>query len=332
MKPNKATGPDRISPRVLKLSSKSIAGPLTKLMNKCVKSSTWPSLWKLSNVSPIHKKDSSTTKENYRPVSILTCISKVFEKIQYDQIFTFVSDLLSDNLSGFLKGHSCTTALLKMTEDFRASLDDNKHCVAVAIDLSKASDSVFHGLLVAKLSVYGFSAEATMLIKSYLSERVQRVYIINSFSDWKPVNQGVFPGSLLGPLLFNIFVNDLNYFVNDVSLRLYADDTTEYSSNFDPDALKITVQENLDLFMTWCDYNFMTVNDSKSKVLPLGNSPSSFQFHTEPNSPPLDQVSDLKLLGLTINSSQTFKSHVKESCKKVNCKVAALGRVRKFIP
>ena len=85
------------------LSSKSIGGPLTKLMNKCINSSTWPNLWKLSNVSPIHKKDSSKTNKNYRPVSILTCISKVFEKIQYDQIFTFVSDLLSDNLSGFLK-------------------------------------------------------------------------------------------------------------------------------------------------------------------------------------------------------------------------------------
>ena len=134
LNPKKATGPDKISPRILAVSSEALAVPLTNLMNHCITVNAWPSLCgKRSNVTPLYKKASTMDKTNYRPVSVLTGLSKIFERVQYDQMFNFAKLVLSDSLSRFLKGHSCATALLKMlkmTEDFRVSLDNKDHCVA----------------------------------------------------------------------------------------------------------------------------------------------------------------------------------------------------------
>ena len=132
--------------------------PLTNLINHCITIHAWPSLWKRSNVSPLYKKDSPTDKANYRPVSVLTCFFKIFERVLHDQMYDFAKLILSDSLSGFLKGHSCATAHLKMTDDFRASLDHKDHCItiAIAVDLSKAFDSISHSLLISKLKAYGY--------------------------------------------------------------------------------------------------------------------------------------------------------------------------------
>ena len=112
----KSAGPDGKSPKLLKLSAPVIAGPLTKLFNRCIISSVWPSQWKLSNVTPVYKKEDETSKSNYRPISVLSTIPKVFEKRTFDQLYRHFSPLFSDNMSGFLRVHSCCTALLKLTE------------------------------------------------------------------------------------------------------------------------------------------------------------------------------------------------------------------------
>ena len=145
---------------------------------------------------------------------------------------------LSDSLSGFLKGHSCATALLKMIEDVRASLDNKDHCIAVAVDLSKAFDSISHSLLISKLKAYGFIESAASLIRSYLCGRLQHARVGNSYSDWKKIQHGFPQGSILRPLLFNLFINDLTHFITDAKLRLYADDTTLYLSHSNQEVLK----------------------------------------------------------------------------------------------
>ena len=196
LNPKKATGPGKISPRILAVSPEALAVPLTNLMNHCITVNAWSSLWKRSNVTPLYKKDSTMDKTNYRPVSVLTCLSKIFERVQYDQMFNFAKSVLSDSLSGFLKGHSCATALLKVTEDFRVSLDNKDHRVAIAVDLSKAFDSVSHSLLISKLKAYGFTESAANLIRSYLCSRLQCIKIGNSYSGWKTIHHGVPQGSI----------------------------------------------------------------------------------------------------------------------------------------
>ena len=164
----KSCGPDGISPKILKISAPAITVPLTKLFNHCIDNSIWPTEWKHSNVIPAFKKDDPTSKTNYRPINLLSAIPKVFEKIMFGQLYPAFSPIFSENMSGFLRGHSCCTALLKLTEDWRSALDDKKNVAVVAIDLSKAFDSLCHNLLLAKLKSYGVGNSAIDLIRSYL--------------------------------------------------------------------------------------------------------------------------------------------------------------------
>ena len=196
-------------------------------------------------------------------------------------MLVFSTSVLSDGLSGFLKGHSCTTALLKVTEDFRATLDDKEPCAAIAVDLSKAFDSVSQSLLLSKLRAYGFSDSALCLTRLYLYGRKARVKIGNSYSDWKTIKYGVPQGSILGPLLFNLFINDLTYFVVDANLRLYADDTTQYLSNRNPNVLEFTSQNSFDMLQSWFKCNYLSVNEAKTKVLSLGDNPTHLQLFAD---------------------------------------------------
>ena len=211
------------------------------LINFLIANRSWPDEWKCRNLTPVLKKDEDTRKENYRPVSVLTALSKVYEKVMYDQLYNTFCRHLSQNLSGFLKNHSCCTALLKMTEDWRRSLDNRESAMAVAVDLSKAFDSINHNLLLAKLKAYGLSQSALSLMSSYLLGLKQRVCFYGVCSSYSELRAGLPQGSLFGPLLFNIFINDVNHAVPDVPLRLYADDTTVHASDVSPIALQFVV-------------------------------------------------------------------------------------------
>ena len=243
--PRKAVGCDKISQRLLRLSSPVIAEPITRLINYFITNRQWPIVWKSSDVVPVFKKESATDKTCYRPVSVLTAFSKLYEKVLFDQIYEAFYWRLSPNLSGFLKGHSCCTALLKLTEDWRAYLDRGEAFAAVTIDLSKAFDSVCHPLLLAKLKAYGFTYDALEIMTAYLIGRRPRVRLEGVNPTWRTIKTGVPQGSLLGPLLFNMYVNDLNYFITDTSLRLHADDTTQYVSDVSPMVLQFVINSDL---------------------------------------------------------------------------------------
>ena len=274
-------------------------------------------------MNPVYKKDSPTDKVNYRPVSVLTCFSKIFERVLHDQMLDFAKLICIDSLSGLLKGHSCTTVLLKMSDDFRASLNNKDHCTAIAVDVSKALDSISHSLLISKLKAYGFTESAVNL---------QRVKIGYTYSDWKRVQHGVPQGSILVPLLFNLFVNVLTYSFDDAKLRLYADDTTLNLSHPNQDVLESRIQSKFDVLQSWFKCNYFSINESKTTVLLLGDNPPSYELFADRTRPPFEVVRDMQLLGLTIDSSLSFKTHIKSVCNKVNVKVSALRRVRKFVP
>ena len=166
-------------------------------------------------MTPVFKKEDESNKENYRPVSVLSHTSKIFERIVFNQMNLFFESKFSLQLTGFRKNHCPQNALINMIEKWRHALDKGKKVGTIFMDLSKAFDTLNHNLLLAKLDAYGFSFDAIKFVQSYLSERFQRVNINNNFSEWCKILLGVPQGSILGPLLFNIFINEIFYFIQD---------------------------------------------------------------------------------------------------------------------
>ena len=197
-------------------------------MNSCFAKLEFPEDLKAGDVSALFKSTDTLSKKNYRPIMVLPPISKVFERIMYEQMMTFVTSFLSNFLCGFRKGYNTQHALLNLIEKCKRVLDDKGYAGAILMDLSKAFDCLDHELLLAKLDAYGFSKNALRFINSYLTGRKQRVKVNGAFSEWQQTKLGVPQGSVLGPLLFNIYINDLFYLLKDTDICNYADDTTIY--------------------------------------------------------------------------------------------------------
>ena len=202
----KATGCDSISPKILKLAQPSISNPINILVNKSIESSIFPENLKAAQVSPLFKKNNSLDKGNYRPVSVLPCISKIYERAIHDQ---FIMDFLDKQshplLSAFIPGFGCQTALLKIIEDCNKALDDNKFIAAILMDLSKDFDCLPHNLLLLKLEVYGLSKNSLKLLQSYLENRKHRIKIGSYYSDWDQMCKGVPQGSILTQFFSNLY-------------------------------------------------------------------------------------------------------------------------------
>ena len=184
LKTNKASGFDNIPAKFLKLGADQLSYSLTPIINSTIEIKTYPDHTKRAEVTPLYKKSDNLAKENYRPLSILTSTSKIFEGIMCDQLLTFMSPLLSNELSAYRKSYSCNNVLVKCVENWRKSLDNNEHVGCILIDLSKAFDCLPHGLLIAKLNAYGVTKDSCKLILNYLKDRKQTVKLGNSKSEW----------------------------------------------------------------------------------------------------------------------------------------------------
>ena len=266
---HKATKWDAISNRILKPMAVSLAPSLTNFFNTCIRSGQWPSNWKREVWTPVFKKEDRADYSNYRLVTVLNAVAKVFESLLSKQITERIDTHLYHKLSAYRKTHSCETNLVRVTEDWRKAMD-NMECIAVlSADMSKAFDSFHHALMIKKLETHGFSDMSLELMRSYFIERKNCVNINNVTSTWKDQLRGCPQGSPLGPLLWSLFQNDLSLNVHTSNLFMYADDHQVYQSGSNITAAISELTKEAENESLWYKGNLLHANPKKYQILAM---------------------------------------------------------------
>ena len=330
---NKSMGFDTISPKYVKMFPESLVASFTSIINNAFLSNTFPNDMKKCVVSPLYKKKDHMSKENYRPISILSVFAKVFEMLISEQIIAHMNELFDNRLGAYRKGHGCSQLLTSAIDTWKRALDNNKIVGTLMMDLSKAFDSIPHDLLVAKLNAYGFSYNACTFILTYLRNRQQCVKVRDARSTWQIVKRGIPQGSCLGPLLFNIFVNDLFLCVKNATLFNYADDNTLSVCNSNIDVVIQLLKDDTASTMKWFSDNYMQANPDKFQVMFMKPNLS----HTIlPNELKIGDVNiqacdKVKLLGVLIDKKLNFDEHIKVLCRKASQQLKILFRFKSML-
>ena len=294
-----------------------------------IRKHTFPSNLKLADITPIFKKLDRVYKKNYRPVSILPTISKVFERILKNQMEEKVDTFLSPFLCGYRKDFCVEYALVYMIEKWKKALDRGGVAGGVLMDLSKAFDTINHELLIAKMEAYGFHKDSLEIMLSYLSGRKQRTKISSEYSSWTDLLKGVPQGSILGPVLFNIYFNDFFYFITNSDICNLADDTTPFFCGSDIDNVIRNLEEDIDASIDWFHRNFMKLNDDKCHFLLAGSKEVNNVLRFGDNF--LEESLYEKLLGVTIDKCLKFDIHIRNVCQQAGRKLSALSRLANML-
>ena len=319
-----------IPTKIIKLAIDNCYIELTDCINTSIDNCIFPQSLKCADVSPIHTKDSTTDKANYRPISILPTLSKIFERVLFNQITTYCQSIFSKHLCGFRKAYSTQYSLINLLKNFQECLDKGGVIGTILMDLSKAYDCLPHDLLIAKLEAYGFDNNSLHLLYNYLTTRKQRVNIGSYFSEWLAILIGVPQGSILGPILFNLFLNDLFLFIEETQICNFADDNTVYSCEKTIEQVALKLEHDIPRVLNWLKYNSMVANPAKFQVMFLGIKQKP-RLCININGNYLPASDKVKLLGVTIDCKLNFNSHVENLCKRSNQKINALLRIRKYL-
>ncbi|MCP3849730.1 MAG: hypothetical protein GY694_05770, partial [Gammaproteobacteria bacterium] len=317
LNPFKSPGPDMVVPKLLKELSSELAVPLTILFNLSLERGEVPSEWKHAQVSPIFKKGDKSSPNNYRPVSLTCIVCKILESFIRDSVQDHMESLglFSDCQHGFRSGRSCTTQLLEVMNDFTSFYDDNLPFDVIYLDFKKAFDTVPHFRLINKLRGYGIDGNILKWIDSFLSNRTQQVKINNEFSNVSNVTSGIPQGSVLGPVLFTIFINDLPEHVNSLC-KIFADDTKIYNicENF-----KI-LQGDLEALQFWSEKWQLFFNIDKCVCLHFGrkNPKVDYTITCKGRSQALQESNEEKDLGVTFDTKLKFDQHINTVINKAN--------------
>ena len=329
---SKAAGPDLIPGRMLNMLAPELAPIVHAIFTQSLDTGELPRDWSLANVAPIFKKGNRVLAENYRPVS-LTCITcKVFEHIVCRHILDHVEDhkILTNLQHGFRSGRSCETQLITTTHDLLSSFNSKSQIDVAILDFSKAFDTVPHAGLLGKLEHYGIDSKILLWITNFLNNRKQRVVVDGSFSNYADVESGVPQGTVLGPLLFLLHINDLPSCVNS-KVRLFADDCLLYreiKNNQD----QIDMQRDLDALMNWGSTWGMKFNAKKCNIMRVSRSRKPLQHFYNLGNEILQEVSDAKYLGIQIDNKLDWNKHISTVAARGHSKLAFLNRNLKGCP
>ena len=314
----KASGYDHISARLLKDAASEISHPLSVIFNKSLDSGIFPDKWKIAKITPIHKSDAKNDPNNYRPISVLPIVAKVFEKIAFDQLYAYLTEnnILTKFQSGFRANHSTLTALLSATESWFNNIDNGYLNGVTFIDLSKAFDTVDHSILLKKLNCYGIQNNSLNWFTSYLSKRAQCSVVNNKTSRLQYITTGVPQGSNLGPLLFLLYINDLPNCLERVTPGMYADDTQVTAASKNVSELEEMLNRDMENLGLWLRANRLSANTTKTEFMIIASNYRLNQLIRQPqielNQQVIKRVTKAKLLGVTVDEKLSWGDHIND--------------------
>ena len=326
----KAAGPDLINNRILKELAQPLSLPLCDLFNFSVSHGKVPKLWKQANVSPIHKKNDPSDISNYRPISLLSTVGKVLEKIVHKHLYNFFQEhhIITSLQSGFVHGDSTVNQEVDIYNTFCKALDEGKEVRAIFCDISKAFDRVWHNGLLFKLQTAGITGNLLSWFTDYLNDRQQRAVLPGGSSSWTPINAGVPQGSILGPLLFLLYINDIVENINS-SIRLFADDTSLYIIVDDPIQAAEQLNSDLEKVNRWAKQWLVTLNPGKSEYILFSRKVN------KPYHPPvlmdqkqINEVTSHKHLGIIFSSDCTWHEHLEQIKTKAWARINVMRKLK----
>lgn len=333
LKNSNASGVDNISTNLIKKSVKFLVGPLTYLINLSLSEGIFPSILKIAKVFPLHKKGDNTLPDNYRPVALLSSISKIVERVVFNRIINFAekNKILSNAQHGFRKKYSTQTAILAFLEKIHENLNQNNKCAGLFMDLSKAFDLINHSILIKKLEKYGLRGKAKDWLTSYLTNRFQLVEVNGTKSEKLKIEFGVPQGSVLGPLLFLFYINDLpNFF--DEFLIMFADDNSYLCCGRAMQNTLTSLQDNIEKYAEYFKTNRLFLNISKTVFIVFSprNSTYDKSHLIKLDGQSIQQTGSTKFLGLHIDNALNWDTHISNVANKISSTCYALYRLSKL--
>ena len=327
--PRKASGPDKISHKMLKICPGLIAIPLKIILNQSLKQCKYPSQWKIANVTAIFKKGDSSLPSNYRPISLISCVGKLMERVIYKYVYNYLSQnkLIYEYQSGFLPKHSTVHQLIEMYNSILNSLEKKELSCFVFCDFSKAFDRVWHRGLIHKMKSYGIKGNLLLWFQNYLQGRKQKVVVKDSESTLSNISSGVPQGSVLGPLMFLIYINDIGQ--NLLSLgRLFADDTSLGYSSDDEITIKNVIDHDLSELSNWSSRWLMSFNPDKTEIMLFSNVEIQNNLTLSFNGKCIPVTNSHKHLGVTFSSDGKWNEHIDNIVSSVTKHLNVLRKLK----
>ena len=328
---------DGLDTKILRLAAPIITTSLTYVFNLCITKSTFPNAFKIAKVIPLYKSGDSSNPSNYRPISIVSVLAKPLEKHINKHLLLHLDkyNLLHPSQSGFRKKHSCQTALTSLVEQWLSNINNDEFNGVIFVDFKKAFDVIDRNLLLRKLALYGMSDCVMDLLSSYLSNRQQCVSVDAHTSSLSTMKHGIPQGSVLGPILFSLYINDLPLCIKALC-ELFADDTSLHDHHIDLNTLHASLQNSLDNLTDWTEMNHMALHPDKTKfmLITTRQKRQNIVSHFHPltvQGTTIEEVQKHRVLGVIIDNNLSWTPHVKSLCKKISIKTFQLSKIKHFV-